>query len=55
MKTLIVVDMQNDFVTGPLGTKKHRRLCQKLKIKLVIMLYEKIMLFLQETHMKKLF
>lgn len=29
MKTLIVVDMQNDFIDGSLGTKEAQLLCRK--------------------------
>lgn len=35
MKALIVIDMQNDFITGPLGTKEARaivpKVCEKIK------------------------
>lgn len=34
MKTLIVIDMQNDFVTGPLGTPEARAIVPKIKNKL---------------------
>ena len=34
MKTLIVIDMQNDFVTGPLGTPEARNIIPKIKDKI---------------------
>lgn len=34
MKTLIVIDMQNDFVTGPLGTPEARDIVPKIKNKI---------------------
>ena len=34
MKTLIVVDMQNDFVTGSLGTKEAQAIVPKIKEKI---------------------
>jgi len=34
MKTLIVIDMQNDFVTGPLGTPEARAIVPKIKAKI---------------------
>ena len=34
MKTLIVVDMQNDFVTGPLGTKESIEILPKVNKKI---------------------
>lgn len=34
MKTLIVVDMQNDFITGPLGTPEARAIVPKVKAKI---------------------
>lgn len=34
MKTLIVVDMQNDFITGPLGTPEARAIVPKVKEKI---------------------
>lgn len=30
MNLLVVVDMQNDFVTGPLGTKRAKEIVPKL-------------------------
>lgn len=35
MKTLIVIDMQNDFVTGVLGSRRQLLLCRILKRKLM--------------------
>ena len=34
MKTLIVIDMQNDFITGPLGTPEAREIVTKVKAKI---------------------
>ena len=34
MKTLIVIDMQNDFVTGPLGTKEAQAIVPNVKRKI---------------------
>lgn len=34
MKTLIVIDMQNDFITGPLGTKEAVSIVPKVKAKI---------------------
>jgi nicotinamidase-related amidase len=34
MKTLIVVDMQNDFITGPLGTPEAQAIVPKVKAKI---------------------
>lgn len=34
MKTLIVVDMQNDFITGPLGTPEAQAIVPKVKKKI---------------------
>lgn len=33
-RTLIVIDMQNDFVTGPLGTEKARAIVPNIKAKI---------------------
>ena len=33
-RTLIVVDMQNDFVTGPLGTEEARAIVPNIKAKI---------------------
>ena len=34
MKTLIVVDMQNDFITGPLGTPEAREIVPRVRAKI---------------------
>ena len=34
MKTLIVIDMQNDFITGPLGTPEAKAIVPKVKKKI---------------------
>lgn len=34
MKTLIVIDMQNDFITGPLGSKEAQMIVPKVKQKI---------------------
>lgn len=51
MKTLIVVDMQNDFITGPLGTPEAVAIVPKVKAK--IEEYRKRgdkIVFTQDTH-----
>lgn len=52
-KTLIVVDMQNDFITGSLGTKEAQQIVEKVKKK--IGLYKKEgaeIIFTRDTHQK---
>lgn len=60
MKTLIVIDMQNDFVTGPLGTPEARAIVPNIKNK--IDFYKKMeaqeiqdvnIIFTQDTHSRK--
>lgn len=51
MRVLVVVDMQNDFVTGSLGTKEAQAIVSKVKSK--IEEYEQshdLILFTQDTH-----
>lgn len=55
MKTLIVIDMQNDFVTGPLGTLEARAIVPNIKNK--IEFYKKLgykqktnIIFTQDSH-----
>lgn len=55
MKTLIVIDMQNDFVTGPLGTPEARAIVPNIKNK--IESYKKLsrkqktnIIFTQDSH-----
>lgn len=55
MKTLIVIDMQNDFVTGPLGTPEARDIVPNIKNK--IEFYKKLgykqktnIIFTQDSH-----
>lgn len=51
MKTLIVVDMQNDFVTGSLGTKEARAIVPKVKDKIVdCVCQEDKIIFTRDTH-----
>ena len=53
MKTLIVVDMQNDFITGPLGTPEARAIVPKVKEK--VEEYHKRgdqVIFTRDTHFK---
>lgn len=53
MKTLIVIDMQNDFITGPLGTPEARAIVPKVKDK--IDEYRKsggLIVFTRDTHRK---
>ena len=50
-KTLIVVDMQNDFITGSLGTKEAQDIVQKVKNKIAE--YQKQgdeIIFTRDTH-----
>ncbi|MDD5998689.1 MAG: cysteine hydrolase [Lachnospiraceae bacterium] len=50
-KTLIVVDMQNDFITGSLGTKEAQDIVQKVKNKITE--YQKRgdeIIFTRDTH-----
>lgn len=50
-KTLIVVDMQNDFINGSLGTKEAEAIVEKVKKKIV--LYQKNgyeIIFTRDTH-----
>ena len=50
MKILIVVDMQHDFIDGPLGTKEARTIVPKVK-KLISNLSEgDFIIFTQDTH-----
>lgn len=52
-KILIVIDMQNDFITGPLGTPEARTIVPNVKKKIedfVAMGYD--VLFTQDTHDK---
>lgn len=51
MKTLIVIDMQNDFITGALGSKEAQMIVPKVKQK--IEEYKKrndIIIFTRDTH-----
>lgn len=50
-KTLIVIDMQNDFITGPLGTPEAQAIVPKVKAK--IEEYRRLghkIVFTQDTH-----
>ena len=51
-KALIVIDMQNDFVTGPLGTKEAREMLPRLVKKLEAIVEEGAvdLIFTQDTH-----
>lgn len=54
MKTLIVVDMQKDFIDGALGTKEAEKIVSKVKAK--IKKYSKEggnIIFTRDTHSKK--
>ena len=51
MKALIVIDMQNDFVTGPLGTPEAVAAVDKIKNKLETEKYDFIY-FTRDTHGK---
>jgi nicotinamidase-related amidase len=52
MKALIVIDMQNDFVTGPLGTPEARKIVSKIdtKIKKEYHLSTDEIVFTQDSH-----
>ena len=51
MRTLIVVDMQNDFITGPLGTDEARSIVPKVKKKIGEYLERgDEIIFTQDTH-----
>ena len=39
MKTLIVVDMQNDFIDGSLGTKEAQAIVQSVRKKILYQRY----------------
>lgn len=47
-KVLIVIDMQNDFITGPLGTEEARAIVPKVREK--IESFEGTVLFTKDTH-----
>lgn len=50
-KTLIVVDMQNDFITGPLGSPKAREIVPKVRDKITeYMNHGDEIIFTQDTH-----
>lgn len=49
MKTLIIVDMQNDFITGPLGTPEARLIEQKIVDEIDFSSYQQIFLT-RDTH-----
>lgn len=51
MKTLVVVDMQNDFVTGSLGTKEAEAIVPKVKEKIENAIANgDIVIFTRDTH-----
>lgn len=52
MKVLVVVDMQNDFVTGALGTKEAQEILPRVQEKINQYSHEPgcIILFTQDTH-----
>lgn len=47
-RILIVIDMQNDFVSGPLGTKEAKEIIPTVKER--IRFYENNVVFTQDTH-----
>ena len=51
-KALIIIDMQNDFVTGELGTKEARAMLPRLVKKLEAIVEEGAvdLIFTQDTH-----
>ena len=53
MKVLIVVDMQNDFITGPLGTPEARAIVPKVKEKIQRAVENgDYIVFTQDTHLE---
>lgn len=51
MKTLIVVDMQNDFISGPLGTPEAKAIVPNVKKKIEKYIKEKQkVIFTRDTH-----
>lgn len=50
MKILIVIDMQNDFVTGPLGTSEAVFISEKIKQKLINEPLQTQIIFTRDTH-----
>ena len=53
MKTLVVIDMQNDFITGPLGSPEAREIIPRIQHKVDdYLLQDKVVLFTQDTHYK---
>ncbi len=51
MKILVIVDMQNDFVTGPLGTKEAQELIPNIIRRIIRAFLEKETIFLtRDTH-----
>ena len=54
IKTLIVVDMQNDFVSGSLGSETKRQSFQMFERKLKSIGIAEIELFLRVIHITKI-
>ena len=54
MKTLIVIDMQNDFITGPLGTTEARAIVPNVKKKVEEYRKNGYMFYLDTAEGKKL-
>ena len=50
MKTLIVVDMQNDFITGSLGSEEAKKIVPYVKEK--VEKFEGRVIFTMDTHNK---
>lgn len=50
MKILIVIDMQNDFVTGPLGTSEAVSVVNKIEQKLMKEPFQTPIIFTRDTH-----
>jgi nicotinamidase-related amidase len=52
MKTLVVIDMQNDFITGPLGTEEARAIVPNVKKKIEEYRATKdLVIFTRDTHL----
>lgn len=49
-KILIVVDMQNDFVYGPLGSDEARTVAERIEKKLSILGEDNTVIFTRDTH-----
>ena len=53
MKILVVIDVQNDFVDGRLGTKEAINMIPNLKEKIILILREKLIIGKMKKNMRK--